>query len=90
MFLLAILEFRCIECFAYALASLVLIYFYVCTRTAALLYPISFFFVCTAFLELLLQGPAIVCAVYPYPSFVDPACDPSIPQGGSDETCFYR
>ena len=45
MFLLAILEFRCIECFAYALASLVLIYFYVCTRTPALLYPISFFFV---------------------------------------------
>ena len=52
MFLLAILEFRCIECFAYALASLVLIYFYVCTRTPALLYPISFF-LCTVFLELL-------------------------------------
>ena len=40
------LEFHCIECFAYALASLVFIYSYVCTRTPALLYPIPFLVNC--------------------------------------------
>ena len=45
MFLFAILEFLCIECFAYALASLVLLYSYVCSRTPPLLYPFPFFIV---------------------------------------------
>ena len=44
--LFAILEFHCIECFAYALASLVFIYSYVCTRIPALLYPIPFLVNC--------------------------------------------
>ena len=43
MFLLAILGFSCIECFAYALASPVFNYSYVWTRTATVLYPILFF-----------------------------------------------
>ena len=43
MFLLAILEFRCIECFAYALPVLFLIYSYVWACTPALLYPLPFF-----------------------------------------------
>ena len=35
-----------------------------------------------------LQGPAIVCAVFASPPFVGPACGPSLPQGGNDDTYF--
>ena len=37
-----------------------------------------------------LQGPVIVCAVFASPPFVGPACGPSLPQGGNDDTYFYR
>ena len=96
MFLFAILEFLCIECFVYALASLVLLYSYVCSRTPPLLYPIPFFNVLLSWICYFasfppqLQGPVIVCAVFAYPSFVGTACGPSMPQGRSDDTYFYR
>ena len=96
MFLFAILEFRCIECFAYALVSLVFNIF-LCLNT----YPS--FLVSHSFSSVLLsrncyvclvpphlQGPVIVRVVFVYPSFADPACSPSLPQSGSDYTYFYR
>ena len=96
MFLFAILEFRCIECFAYALVSLVFNIF-LCLNT----YPS--FLVSHSFSSVLLsrncyvclvpphlQGPVIVRVVFVYPSFADPACSPSLPQSGSDDTYFYR
>ena len=61
-----------------------------------LLYPIpflvSFFPVLVILPSFLpqLQGPIIVCTVFAYPSFVDLACGPSMPQGGSDDTCFLQ
>ena len=49
MFLFAILEFRCIECFAYALVSLI----YSALHTYPSLIVSHLFFYCTAFLDLL-------------------------------------
>ena len=97
MFLFAILKFRCVECFAYGLASLVFSIF-LCLYTYPSLYCIPFLFLLYCFpgfvilptLPTQLQGPVVVCAIFAYPSFVDPACGPSMAQGSSDDTYFLQ
>ena len=61
-----------------------------------LLYTIPFLVYCFPGFVILpsfppqLQGLIIVFAVFSYPSFVDPACGPSMPQCGSDDTYFLQ
>ena len=76
--------------------SCFLICSYVWKRTPIVLYFIRFFsvriswncYVCLVPPHL--QRPIIVCAVFASHPFVDPACGPSLPQGGNDYTYFYR
>ena len=72
MFLFAILEFCCIECFAYALPSLVFNMFLCLYMYPSVIVSHSFFSVLLswncyfAYFPLQFQGPVIVCAVFAY------------------------
>ena len=96
MFLFAILEFHCNECFAYALVSFVFNIFCFVHVPQPYCIPFVFLVYCFPGFAILpsfppqLQGPTIVCAVFAYPSFADPTCGPSMPQGGSDDTYFLQ
>ena len=86
-----------VECFAYALATLVFSIF-LCLSKYPSLYCIPFLFLVYYFpgfvilptLPPQLQSPVFVCAIFAYPSFVDPPCGLSIPQCGSDDSYFLQ